>query len=144
MKYTIIHIFGEAGFKEDSSYVLAHLSDEDPELRRIVLHTLAHHWKMNEHEDKLLHALHHDDDELVRREAAIGLGALKRGQANDEIVSVLREVFYNEDEDFDVRTGAYRAILAIKGLAPGKIYRMIRGAKRVEELDSALIGDGAD
>lgn len=138
--YTTIHIFGEAGYKDAKSLVLSFLSDSDPQLRKVAAHVLAHHWKLDDCEEELVHLLQTDPNDEVRAEAATGLSNLRVSSEHDQTVEAIHRVLVDDDEPFLVRKNAYKALLRIRGgYDPTQVFRLTRRASDIDDLDLSLV-----
>ena len=111
---TLVQI-GKRQIREAGSLVARFLTSDDPDLRNVALMVLALDLGLHEYAETALRFLTEDPDPLCRMSGASAAGGFMQGTNDRRTLVVLARVASNEQEDEQVRSSAYRAILSVIG-----------------------------
>ena len=111
---TLVQI-GKRQIKEASSLVARFLTSDDPDLRDVALMVLTLDLGLQEYLDPALRFLLEDPDPYCRICGACAVGSLMQNTNDHRMLAVFTRTALNEQEDGQVRSSAYRAILPVIG-----------------------------
>jgi hypothetical protein len=122
----------------------SYLRNPYPELRRVALQVLTHHWKAYESIAFPCEQLSlHDDDPEVRIQAICSLGLCYMNTNQARIANILAKLICNDKESDELRTASYLSLLIVVGRTDphaDSCLKAMRLLRFPDDIDQALIG----
>jgi len=154
--YGAIHDLGEAahsktGYRgceslraEAEPVVAAFLTDDDDQIRYIVMSVLALHWDLKHYAQVFQSMAQTDPDEFVRQMALSNVGFLLRGSRDRDAGGFLLGIFRDPVQPGDMREEAYESLVEIwQGWNAAQALRVRkRGQKDVRRAEAERAGEG--